>query len=50
MDRAAAEIEPVERIASRSAILPGPMRLPEARSMRMDRWVPAICFIPGKPG
>src|SRR5215469_13028608 len=40
--RAAAEIEPVERIASSSAILPGPMRSPFSRSMRMDRRVPAM--------
>src|SRR5262249_21239529 len=41
-DRAAAEIEPVERIASRSAILPGPMRSPLARSIRMERRVAAM--------
>src|ERR1700683_3709650 len=40
--RAAAEIEPVERIASKSAIFPGPMRAPEARSMRIVRFVPAM--------
>jgi hypothetical protein len=43
-ERAAAEIEPVERIASKSAIFPGPMRAPEARSMRIERCVPAIAF------
>src|SRR6185437_13134891 len=41
-DRAAAEIEPVERMASKSAILPGPMRAPDARSMRIERWVSAM--------
>ena len=49
MDRAAAEIDPVERIASRSAILPGPMRSPDARSMRMERCVPAMVDPPEAP-
>src|ERR1700722_17185791 len=40
--RAAAEIEPVERIASKSAILPGPIRLPFSRSMRIDRRMPTM--------
>ena len=41
-ERAAAEIEPVARIASSSAILPGPMRSPLAKSMRMERRVPVM--------
>src|SRR5207237_977725 len=42
--RAAAEIEPVARMASSSAIFPGPMRSPFSRSMRMDRRVPVMAF------
>jgi hypothetical protein len=42
IDRAAAEIDPVDWMASRSAIFPGPMRPPDGRSMRMDRCVPAM--------
>src|SRR5262249_43437996 len=38
--RAAAEIDPVDLIASSNAILPGPMRSPFARSIRMERRVP----------
>src|SRR5882757_5387527 len=40
--RAAAEIEPVAWIASNRAILPGPMRSPLVRSMRMLRRVSAM--------
>src|SRR5947209_2943734 len=40
--RAAAEIDPLSRIASSSAIFPGPMRSPFSRSMRIDRRVPAM--------
>src|SRR5262245_14808012 len=43
-ERAAAEIEPVDRIASSSAILPGPMRSPVVRSIRMERRVVAMTF------
>src|SRR5215472_17470129 len=43
-ERAPAEIDPVERIASRSATLPGPMRSPLARSIRMERRGPAMAF------
>jgi hypothetical protein len=42
IERAAAEIDPVDRIASKSAIFPGPIRPPDARSMRMERCVLAI--------
>src|SRR5262252_1081226 len=42
IERAAPEIDPVVRIASNSAILPGPMRPPDGKSMRMDRCVPAM--------
>ena len=40
--RAAPEIDPVERIASSNAILPGPMRSPLGKSMRMERCRPAM--------
>src|SRR5271154_7337012 len=42
MERAAPEIDPVDRIASKSAILPGPIRFPDARSMRMESFAPAM--------
>src|SRR6516164_582329 len=47
-DRAAAEIDPVDRIASNRAIFPGPMRFPLARSIRMEMRVPAMVL--GSPG
>src|SRR5262249_61228571 len=40
--RAAAEIDPWTRIASRSAILPGPMLSQSVRSKRMDKPMSAI--------
>src|ERR1700676_855737 len=44
MSRAAAEIEPVSRMLSSSAALPGPMRAPDSKTMlTLTRAMPALC-------
>src|SRR5215472_12150401 len=42
IDFAAAVIDPVLRIASNRAILPGPIRSPVSKSMRIESWIAAI--------
>ena len=44
MSRAAAEIEPVSRMLSRSLAFPGPMRAPDSKTMlTLSRAMPAQC-------
>ena len=46
ISRAAAEIEPVSRMLSSSAALPGPMRAPDSKTMLiLTRGMPALCHV-----
>jgi hypothetical protein len=51
MWRAVAEIEPVSRMLSSSATLPGPIRAPDSKTtLILTRAIPTLCHAQDQPG